>query len=102
MISIAAIILAAGESKRWGADNKLLAQVDGQPMVLRTVRTVLDSKARPVVIVTGHEDSEVERLLTGLPVSFVNASDYASGLSASLKAGIEAVPRNCDGVLVCL
>jgi molybdenum cofactor cytidylyltransferase len=102
MTSIAAIILAAGESKRWGADNKLLAQVDGKPMVLHAVRAVLDSKARPVVVVIGHEHSEVERLLTGLPVSFVNASDYATGLSASLKAGISAVPPSCDGALVCL
>jgi len=100
--NIAAIVLAAGESKRWGADNKLLAQVDGRPMVLHTVRAVLDSKARPVLVVTGHEHSEVERLLTGLPISFVNAPDYATGLSASLKAGIAAVPPGCDGALVCL
>ena len=102
MTSIAAVILAAGESRRWGADNKLLAQIDGRPMVLRTVRAVLDSKARPAVVVTGHERSEVERLLAGLPLAIVNAANYASGLSASLKAGIAAVPIGCDGALVCL
>ena len=102
MPRIAAIVLAAGESRRWGADNKLLAPVEGTPMILRTVRAVLAARARPVVVVTGHEAGTVADLLAGLPVSIREAPNYAAGLSASLKVGISAIPDDCDGVLICL
>lgn len=99
---VAAIVLAAGESRRWGRDNKLLAPIDGTAMIVRTVGAVLASKARPVIVVTGHEADAVTVLLAGRPLSFVAAPDFAEGLSASLKAGIAAVPAECAGALVCL
>jgi molybdenum cofactor cytidylyltransferase len=102
MPRIAAIVLAAGESRRFGTENKLLAPIEGMPMILRIVQAVLAAKARPVIVVTGHEARTVADLLTGLPVSIREASDYATGLSASLKAGIAAIPEGCDGVLICL
>jgi len=102
MPKIAAIVLAAGESRRWGQDNKLLAPVEGEPMVLRSIRAVLASQARPAIVVTGHEAAAVALRLADLPVSVAHAPDFAAGLSASLKAGIAAVPGDCAGALVCL
>ncbi len=101
------MVLAAGESRRWGPDNKLLAAIDdgpkvGQPMVRRTAEAVLGSAARPVIVATGHEPRRVRAALKGLTVSFCHAADYAEGMSASLKAGIAAVPADCAGALVCL
>jgi len=49
---IAAIVLAAGRSTRMGAQNKLLADLGGKPMVRRVVETALASRARPVLVVT--------------------------------------------------
>jgi molybdenum cofactor cytidylyltransferase len=95
-------LLAAGESRRWGADNKLLAVIDGKPMVRRTAEAILKSAIRPVVVVTGHEAAEVRAALADLPLSFHHAPDYAEGLSASLRAGIAAVPDACGGALICL
>ena len=48
----AAILLAAGQSRRMGATNKLLADVGGTPMVARVADALLASSARPVVAVT--------------------------------------------------
>jgi molybdenum cofactor cytidylyltransferase len=95
-------LLAAGESRRWGADNKLLALIDGKPMVRRTAEAIFKSTVRPVVVVTGHEAAEVRAALADLPLSFHHAPDYAEGLSASLKAGIAVVPVACTGALICL
>ncbi len=99
---IAALVLAAGRSTRFGAANKLTADVGGEPMVRRTVRNVMASAARPVVVVTGHEAGEVTRALDGLDLQFVHNPDYASGLSTSLKAGLGGLPDGLDGVIVCL
>jgi len=95
-------LLAAGESRRWGDDNKLLAAIDGQPMVRRTAEAILKSAVRPVLVVTGHEASDIEAALAGLSLSFHHAPDFAEGMSASLRAGVDAVPADCPGALICL
>jgi molybdenum cofactor cytidylyltransferase len=101
--TVAAIVLAAGRSRRMAPHNKLLiADRTGKPLIARTVDNVLSSHARPVLVVTGHEAGRVEEALAGRPVRFVHAPDYAEGLSASLKAGIAAVPEDCAAAVVCL
>jgi molybdenum cofactor cytidylyltransferase len=99
---IAAIVLAAGRSTRMGGANKLLAGIGGKPMVRRVVEAALASRARPILVVTGHQADGVQAALAGLDVTFVDNPDYAAGLSSSLKAGIGAVPGDCDGALVVL
>jgi len=66
------------------------------------VDNVLSSGARPVLVVLGHQAEAVEQILAGRPVRFVHAPDYAEGLSASLKAGIAAVPPESAAAIVCL
>jgi molybdenum cofactor cytidylyltransferase len=99
---VAALVLAAGQSRRMGPVNKLTADVDGRPMVVRAVDAALASGARPVIVVTGHEAEKVRAALTGKPVTFVHNPDYAEGLSTSLVRGIDAVPAEADGAVVCL
>ena len=100
---VCAIVLAAGRSRRMAPLNKLLvADGKGLPMISRVVDNVLASRARPVIVVTGHERERVEEALAGRPVLFAHAEDYAEGLSASLKAGLRAVPPEAEGILVCL
>ncbi len=99
---IAALVLAAGRSRRMGARNKLLATVDGKPMVARAAGQAAASKATPVIVVTGHEPEEVASALSGLAVQCVHNKDYAAGLSTSLHRGLARVPAEADGVLICL
>ncbi|RYI99491.1 MAG: 4-diphosphocytidyl-2C-methyl-D-erythritol kinase, partial [Acetobacteraceae bacterium] len=100
---IAALVLAAGRSRRMAPLNKLLVQDDqGVPMVARVVENALASRARPVVVVTGYEHERVEQALSGRSVIFAHAEDYAEGLSASLKAGLAALPKDLDAVVICL
>jgi molybdenum cofactor cytidylyltransferase len=99
---IAGLVLAAGRSTRMGGPNKLLEEINGKPLVRIATEHVLASRARPVIVVTGHQKERVERALTGLPVTFVHNPDFADGLSTSLKAGIAAVAADADGAVVCL
>lgn len=99
---IAAIILAAGRSTRMGGPNKLLAEIAGKPLVRIAAEEALASRARPVVVVTGHERERVEEALKGLDVRCVHNPNFAAGLSTSLKAGLAALPDDVDGAIVCL
>ena len=99
---IAALVLAAGQSRRMGTINKLLIEIDGVPMVRRVVEVLRQSRAAPIVIVTGHERERVAAVLEGLPVTLVHNPEFAGGLSTSLKAGIAALGSEIDGALVCL
>jgi molybdenum cofactor cytidylyltransferase len=100
--SIAAVILAAGRSSRMRGANKLLAEVDGTPMVVHAVDAALASRARPVIAVTGNDADRVAAAHAGKPVTLVHNPDFAEGISGSLKRGLAAVPDDCDGALICL
>ncbi|WP_137044041.1 NTP transferase domain-containing protein [Pseudolabrys sp. FHR47] len=99
---IAAIVLAAGRSTRMGALNKMLAEIGGKPLVRIAAEQALASRAKPVIVVTGHQREQVEAALAGLPVRFVHNPDYADGLGTSLRTGIAAVPAEAGGAIVCL
>jgi molybdenum cofactor cytidylyltransferase len=66
------------------------------------VEQALASQAHPVLVVTGHQQSEVRDALSGLDVTFVNNAAFADGLASSVKAGVAALPSDVDGAIVCL
>jgi len=99
---IGAVLLAAGRSTRMGAANKLLAELDGAPMVARVAQRLLASRARPIIAVLGNQAEAVDAALGKLPVERVRNPEFIQGLSTSLKRGIVALPPDLDGALVCL
>jgi molybdenum cofactor cytidylyltransferase len=99
---IAAIVMAAGRSSRMGGANKLLSEVAGQTLITRTLDGVLASRARPVVVVLGHEAAKTRATIGDRPVTMVENAAYASGMASSLKAGLFALQSDIDGVLICL
>ena len=99
---IGALVLAAGQSRRMGALNKLLIEVDGEPMVRRVAAAALASQAEPVVVVTGHEAERVQEALAGLDVAVAHNPDFAEGMSTSLDCGLQALDPTPDGAVVCL
>jgi molybdenum cofactor cytidylyltransferase len=105
---IGALLLAAGQSRRMGGPNKLLAEIPGSspgtgaPMVARVAQRLLASRARPIIAVLGNQAEAVDAALGKLPVERVRNPEFAGGLSTSLKRGIAALPSDLDGVIVCL
>jgi molybdenum cofactor cytidylyltransferase len=98
---IAAIILAAGQGKRFAAP-KVTAELDRKPLVRHVAEAALASRARPVLVVVGHAAAKTTAALAGLDVGFVHAVDFDAGLSRSLRAGLAAVPESAAGALVLL
>jgi len=100
-MSVAAVVLAAGRSTRMGS-NKMLADLRGEALIRRTLEPILASRARPVIVVTGHEPQLLARAIAGLEATPVHNPRYAQGLSTSLIAGIAAVPETASAALICL
>lgn len=99
---LAAVLLAAGQSRRMGARNKLLIEIEGKPMVAHAADTILESGIKTLIVVTGHEADRVRAALPGRGAVFVENPDHAEGLSRSLACGVAAVPATAGAVLVCL
>jgi molybdenum cofactor cytidylyltransferase len=99
---IAAVVLAAGVSSRMGDRNKLLCAIDGTSMIRRVVETLIAADVGEVIVVTGHDAPSVAAAVAGLDLRLAHNTDYRSGLSSSLKAGLVAVPETADGALICL
>jgi len=99
---IAALVLAAGQSRRMGTLNKLLIEIDGVPMVRGVVEMLRQYRADPIVVVTGHERERVAAALKDLSVTLVHNPNFAQCLSTSLKVGMASLGADIDGALVCL
>ncbi|WP_169545324.1 NTP transferase domain-containing protein [Sneathiella aquimaris] len=99
---IAVLLLAAGQSRRMGKNNKLLALIEGKPMIRHVAEQALASKADHVLMVTGHEADSVMKSVWDIDIPSVHNPDFADGLSTSLKLGFQVLSENYDGVLVCL
>ena len=99
---VAAVILAAGQSKRMGGINKLLARVDGVALTARVADAALASVADPVIVVTGFEADAVVKSLKDRSVSIIHNEAYEDGMGTSLKCGIKALADDIDGAVICL
>lgn len=99
---VAAIVLAAGRGTRFGATPKLLATLDGKPLVRHAAEAALASGVAPVLVVVGHHAEDIGAALIDLPVRIVPNPAYAEGLSTSLKAGFAALPAEAEAALILL
>ena len=101
-IIIGGVLLAAGSSRRMGEVNKLLVEIDGQPMVRHAATAMIEGGIRDLVVVTGHQRELVTRALDGLDVTFVDNADFAAGQAGSVAAGVGALPDGLSGALIAL
>jgi molybdenum cofactor cytidylyltransferase len=99
---VAAIILAAGQGTRFGSEPKLLASLEGVPLVRRVAEAALGAAVRPVIVVTGHRAAEVAAVLAGFDVRLVHNPLHGNGLSTSLQTGFAALPREPRAAIVLL
>jgi molybdenum cofactor cytidylyltransferase len=98
---IAVLLLAAGSSTRMG-ENKMAMQVGGETLLRRAAKTALASGLDPVMVITGHECERAETQLDGLACETVFNPDHATGIHTSVRAGIDALPRDVDATVVML
>jgi molybdenum cofactor cytidylyltransferase len=98
---VSAIVLAAGMSARMG-QNKLLLLFKGKPLIAHAVDILLASEIDEIIVVLGNEADKVQEKLRGRQVRLIENPDFREGLSTSVRAGVTAVSRQADGIMVYL
>jgi molybdenum cofactor cytidylyltransferase len=107
-MNIALIMLAAGASRRFGTDDKLLAAVGGEPLAVRTARVMGAARVTGVSVhtraVVTARDGPVAQTLTSLPPAerprLVVNPQALNGMGTSIAAGIASLSPSIDGALI--
>ena len=87
---IAGVILAAGESTRFGQPKQLL-DWKGEPFVRAVAKTALEAGLSPVIVVTGANAKKVESVVQDLDVMVLKNEEWKSGQASSIKTASEAL-----------
>ncbi|MBM3152467.1 MAG: putative selenium-dependent hydroxylase accessory protein YqeC [Chloroflexi bacterium] len=98
---VAGIILAAGESTRFGLPKQLL-DWRGRPFIRCIAETALSAGLSPVVVVTGANSQPVEAAILGLPVTTRYNPHWHAGQSKSIHAGLQAMPPETGAAIFLL
>jgi molybdenum cofactor cytidylyltransferase len=92
----AALILSGGVSSRLGGEPKALLPVDGRSGVRRIAEVCLADGFDPVVVVVGAHRHPIAHELRGLGVDLVDSERWTEGRTASIQAGLAALPPERD------
>jgi len=95
-MTTAALLLSAGESSRFGGLPKALLSAGERSAVRRLAEVALFESLDPVVVVVGAHPGPIAHELRGLSVEIVEAEQWYEGRTASVQAGLMALPADRD------
>jgi len=98
---IVAVVLSAGESSRMGRPKALLP-IGGQTFIERIVAALKQAKLGKIIVILGHNASELQAKISQLPVEILINTDYKLGQLSSLQLAVQRLQSeiDCDGMLV--
>ncbi len=98
MAKVAAIVLAAGESSRFGSPKQLVRWGD-RPLILHAAGLPWSAGLDPIVVVLGAAAERIAPYLEGLPLTVVRNYRWREGLGSSLHVGLAALPPRTEAAL---
>ena len=101
-MKIAVTILAAGGSKRMGNLNKLLLLLNDRSIIYRVCKMVLDAEVDQIILVTGHQNKEVEKSIPEGINTIVYNKNWEKGMMTSIYAGMCGLDNDVDGNMIIL
>lgn len=96
------ILLAAGQSRRMRGRDKMLEDAGGMPLLQAQALKARAATTAQVLVTLPEAPHPRYAALAGLDVTPVPVPDAGDGMSASLRRGIDALPRDCARVMVVL
>ncbi len=104
-IKVPGLVLAAGRGRRFGGTSKLLAKVDGRPVLRHVVEAALASRLDPVIVVLGAGAESGLQAIKGLEdarLRIVFNPAWESGKASSFQVALREVPDDAPGVVALL
>ena len=99
-LNIGIVVLAAGESQRFGSP-KLVVPIDGVPLIRRVTLVALGASANVVVVCGAHREV-IESHISDLSVARVFNRDWSSGMGSSIARGIAALSDVSEAAIILL
>jgi len=98
---ISAIVLAAGQSKRMGGDNKLIKKYNKKYLINHIIGTLIKSKVNKIIVVLGFQKLKVRKItVKNKKINFVYNKNYKSGMASSIKTGLKRISKKSIGFLI--
>ncbi len=99
--AVVAVVLAAGAASRFGG-GKLLASLEGRPILQHVLDRLAEAGVGEVVVVLGDDADAIEPAIAWRTERRVRNPDPGRGLSSSVRVGMEALPPTADVALMVL
>lgn len=99
---LALMILAAGQSKRMGAVNKLTMSVNDKPLLYHSLKACHDAACGSVYVITGHDRDIISQLAAPFDITAIHNADYRQGIGSSIACGISYLQHHYSDILIAL
>ena len=100
---ISAILLAAGQSKRFGNNNKLITKYKNKNLIQLSLTNIINSNIDNVIVVLGHDQDLIKNKINkNRKIKFVINKKFRSGMASSIKSGLKKINIKTKGFFVCL
>ena len=95
------IVLAAGESKRFGDKNKLSEMINNKPIINHVLDTLFEIfDYSELIIIIGHEHKLIKNLIFNKDIKILENIDYKKGIGTSIALGVNYLETDIDGVMI--
>lgn len=98
--TIGAVLLAAGAARRFGGENKLLADIGGKCLLVSVAEQIAGAGIRDIVVVTGRDAPAIKAVLGGFGVRFAHNDAWQSGMGSSIATGVRSLGHHLAGAFI--
>ena len=99
--NIKKILLAAGESKRFGDKNKLSEMINDKPIINHVLDTLFEIfDYSELIVIVGHENKLIKNLIFNKDIKILENIDYKKGIGTSIALGVNYLETDIDGVMI--
>ena len=100
---IAAILLAAGQSKRMIDENKLSKKFQNTPLINHSIKNILSSHIDELIIVVGYQKEIIENLIEkNNKIKIIFNKNFKTGMASSIKVGLSLLSKKTEAFFICL
>ena len=99
--NIKKILLAAGESKRFGDKNKLSEIINGKPIINHILDTLFETfDPSELIVIVGHEQNIIKNLIFNKDINILENINYRKGIGTSIALAVNNLDLEIDGVMI--